>query len=118
MYLLICFILFSFRVPMADDRGFFKEAWLELDDDTGEKFRNWLLPNPSNNTQAICAICHWKTFDIRKGVWRVLRHSNSKLHKQNANILQEKREQNPEVSVYTFTFCSLTHYSWQRQDSG
>jgi hypothetical protein len=103
--------MFSFRVPMAVDRVLFKEAWLERHDDTGEKFRNWLLPNPRNNTQAICAICHWRTIDIRSGVCYLVGHTKSKQHKQIANILQEKREQNPEVSDSTFTFCSLTYYS-------
>ena len=103
---------------MAVDRVSFKDAWLELDDETGEKFRNWLLPNPSNSTQAICAICHWKTFDISKGVCRVVSHSNSKPHKKVAKILREKRKQNPEVCDSAFGFYSLTHYSWEKQDSG
>ena len=94
--------------------GTFKDVWLELDDETGERFKNWLLPNPNNNQQAICAICHWKHFDISEGVGILIKHSNSKMHKRVTKILQEKRKQNTKVCLSTFIFFSLNNYSLER----
>ena len=70
--------IFPSRLFMAS----FNDAWLEKDDATGEAFKNWLLPSPGNSAQAVCAICHWKHFDISIGVEAIVRHSNSKQHKR------------------------------------
>lgn len=108
--------IFCFRLGMGVATTFFNEAWLEKDDNTGEAYKNWLLPSSNNHSQAICAICDWKAIDISNGVGQIVKHSNSKPHMKVVKTLQEKRKQNPKVcppSYFLQSFCR-----WGRLNMG
>lgn len=76
----------------------FEEEWLEKTDEMGDKFKMWLLPNYSESSEAICAICSWKKIDIKRGLPNIVAHSKTKRHKHFMRVLHNKRSQEFEVS--------------------
>ena len=63
----------------------FVESWL-LKSIDGQKVNNWLAPNPSCPSQAICKICpasgegEDKSFSVKEGFSAVVKHAEGKKH--------------------------------------